>query len=93
MSLKEKYADTRPIGFCAFNAFHGVLVLDIEYGIDDYVVACYGNDGKRESIRRHKICISESGRMYFKKDGRRYYLDDMPSGRAHNIIMRSDIGR
>ena len=91
MTLKEKYANTRPIGYCAFSAFHGVLVLDIEYGIEDYVIACFSYDGKRKSIRRHKICTSESNRMFFKKDGRRYYLDDEPSGRAHNIIMRANI--
>lgn len=48
-------------------------VLEIEYGIDDYVIYKFSNDIK---ARRGKLYTTVKGRSYFKVRGTRYYLDE-----------------
>lgn len=76
MTLKERYADTKPIGVYADSAFSGIVILAVEYGIDDIVITAAEYDGRRTGIRRHKIYQTPSGRCYIRKYNRRYYLEN-----------------
>ena len=77
LPLYKKYENTKPIGtFCLCN-FGGLEILDIEYGIDDYIIACFNFGTGRQQIRRHKIQITPSGRMFIRKQNVRYYMDEI----------------
>lgn len=77
MTLKQQYAEAKPIASFGLCNFGGLAILDIIYGINDYAVACFNyGDGNKE-IRRHKIMTTSSGRDYIRKGGRRYYFDKM----------------
>ena len=80
-ALYEKYAETKAIGYCAMNYFCGLEILDIIYGIDNYVVACFNFGTGRQKIRRHKVYSTPAGRNYICKEGNRYYLDEMELAR------------
>ena len=58
----EKYKDKKPIAVYPMSNWGGVEILDIEYGIDDYVIWRY-NCGEPEKIL-HKAKIKDSGRGY-----------------------------
>jgi len=77
MPLYKKYADTEPIGTLCLGNWGGLEILDIEYGIDDYAIACFNWGTGRQQIRRHKIMYTPSGRSYIRKQGTRYYFDQM----------------
>ena len=75
MTLKEIYQDAAPVGLYPMNNFGGLAILDI---INDETAVCawhYG-DGY-ESIRRHQIFYTYTGRAYIRKAGRRYYFDQI----------------
>ena len=75
MTLKEIYRDAAPVGLYPMNNFGGLAILDI---INDEMAVCawhYG-DGY-ESIRRHQIFYTYTGRAYIRKAGRRYYFDQI----------------
>lgn len=76
MTLRNTYAESKPLGVFGESAFSSIVLLEIEYGIEDKVIAGYEYDGKRTNIRRHKIYTTPAGRFYIRKFGRRYYLDD-----------------
>lgn len=75
--LYKKYAETRACGVFPLNCFGGVEILDIQCGIEDYAVACFNFGTGRYKIRRHKIQTSESGRAFIRKEGERYYFDQI----------------
>lgn len=77
MPLYKKYADTEPIGVITLCNWGGLEILDIEYGIDDYVIACFNYGNSRLEIRRHKVMYTPAGRAYIRKHGVRYYYDQM----------------
>jgi hypothetical protein len=75
MTLKETYRNAAPVGVYPLNNFGGLAVLDI---INDEAAVCawhYG--GGYESIRRHQIFYTYTGRAYVRKAGRRFYLDQI----------------
>lgn len=75
--LYKKYANAKAIGVLPLCNFGGLEILDIEYGIEDYVIACFNFGNGRYDFRRHKICTTPSGRQYFRKQGTRYYFDEV----------------
>lgn len=77
MPLYKKYENTKPIAVFGMCNFGGLEILDIEYGIVDYVIACFNFGTGRQKIRRHKVCTAPSGREYIRKEGTRYYFDEM----------------
>ena len=77
LTEKTKYAEAKPIGVLGLNNWGGLAVLDVIYGIDDYVVACFDYGDKRSNIGRHKIEETANGRSFFRKCGRRYYFDQI----------------
>lgn len=75
MTLKLLYKNADPVGLYPINNFGGLAILDI---INDECAVCawhYG-DGY-ESIRRHQIFYTYTGRAYIRKNGRRYYFDQI----------------
>ena len=76
-ALYEKYAETAAIGYYAMGIFGGLEILDIIHGIDNYAVACFNFGTGRQKIRRHKVYSTPAGRNYIRKEGDRYYLDEM----------------
>lgn len=74
--LYKKYENTKPIGVQCISNWGGLEILDIEYGIDDIAIASF-NFGTRQQIRRHKIQTTPAGRLYIRKQGIRYYLDEI----------------
>lgn len=74
-ALYKKYENTKAVGVYPLCNWGGIEVLDFEYGTDDYAIACF-NFGHRRSIRRHKLHYTRFGKAYFRKEGRRYYLDN-----------------
>ena len=75
MILKNYYKEAAPVGVYPINNFGGLAILDI---ISDECAVCawhYG-DGY-ESIRRHQIFYTYTGRAYIRKAGRRFYLDQI----------------
>ena len=76
MSMYKKYENTKPVAVKSISNFGGIEILDIIYGINDYIVACFNFETDRQQIRQHKICETSAGRSYFWKNHTRYYLDD-----------------
>ena len=75
MTLKQLYKNAAPVGVYTMNNFGGLVILDI---INDESAICawhYG-DGY-ESVRRHRIFFTYTGRAYIRKAGRRYYFDQI----------------
>ena len=65
------------IAYKSFSAFDGIIIHDIEYGVEDRVVYSYQVNG--ETVGRvHKCTIysNASGAAYFRFRGRREYLRD-----------------
>lgn len=65
------------IAYKSFNAFSGIMIHGVKYGIDDKIVFSYQIDGKTMG-RIHKCTIynNASGEPYFRFCGRREYLRD-----------------
>lgn len=74
MTLKEKYKNAAPVGVYTINNFGGLAILDID---GETATAAYHYGEKYESIRRHKIHYTYTGRAYIRKSGRRYYFDQI----------------
>lgn len=74
MPLYIKYGETKAIGVIPMSNFGGIEILDMD---SEYIVACFNFGTGRQQIRRHKIEASCSGRNYFRKQGRRYYFDEV----------------
>ena len=75
--LYKKYAETKAVGVFGMSNFGVLEVLDIIYGIDDYAVACFNWGTGRQQIRRHKIQYTENGRPFIRKQGHRFYFDNI----------------
>lgn len=74
MTLKEKYKNADPVGVYTINNFGGLVILDID---GETATAAYHFGEKYESIRRHQIYYTFTGRAYIRKNGRRYYFDQI----------------
>ena len=75
--LYKEYATAPAIGYFVLSNRGGLEILDILPGIDDYAVACFNFGTGRQKIRKHKICHTPSNRAYIRKDGVRYYFDEI----------------
>lgn len=70
---KEKYKDVRPVGGICLSNWGGIEILDIENGIDDYVI-WRENYGEPKEAHRSKIHYGvnhhsfRAGRMTIRLD-------------------------
>lgn len=77
MPLYKKYAETKAIGYYCECNWGGLEILAVENGFEDYAIACFNFGSGRQQIRRHKIQHFDSGRCFIRKQGRRYYFDQI----------------
>lgn len=75
-------AEFKPVAIMMLNVFDHLAIMNVDYGIDDYVEVCMVRGGYRTRITKCKIDYGE--RPSFTKFGRKYYIDD---------FMRVDYGR
>ena len=71
MTRREKYQNAKPIAAMGLTNTAGLGILEIQYGIDDYVIL----RGTLGDIHRCKIYSNTKG-MYIKYGRCRYYLDE-----------------
>ena len=77
---KLKYSDkvnAGAVATCHDTALSGWAIYDIDYDINDSVIAGYVTDSKTYPARRYKIQYSSGhcAAPYFRAYGRRLYLD------------------
>ena len=70
---KSKYDNLEPIGVYYFGLF-GVYVYDIEYDINDYVIAGWDDF---TNTRKRKIYTDKEGNVYFNFNNCRIYLNEV----------------
>ena len=75
LPLYKKFAETKAIAYYPMSNFGGIEILSVWNLIDDYVIACFNFGTGRQQIRRHKVYVTPSCRVYIRKQGVRYYLD------------------
>ena len=74
MTLKERFKNADPIGIYTLCNFGGLAILDID---DDKATAAYNFGDGYKQIRRHTIYYTYTGRAYIRKNGTRYYFDQI----------------
>lgn len=74
MTLKERYKNATPAGIYTLCNFGGLAILDYD---DEQAIAAYNFGDGNKKIRRHKIYYTYTGRAYIRKNGRRYYFDQI----------------
>lgn len=74
--LYKQYENAAPVGVYTICNFGGLAVLDISSDGESAVCAWHFGE-KYENIRRHRIHTTYTGRAYIRKNGRRYYLDQI----------------
>lgn len=76
-ALYKEYENIEAIGYYCMGNYGGLEVLDIEYGIDDKLITCFNFGTGRQMIRRNKVLTTSNGRLYIRKAGYRFYLDNI----------------
>ena len=68
--------ETKPIGVCPTCNFGGVCIMEIQNGIDDYVISAehYGDEYLR--VSRSRIMYNAKGHPYFTRNKQKYYLNE-----------------
>ena len=74
--MKEKSKMEKIVAYHQNNTFGGIVILDIEYGVDDKVKTAFYHDGVISGKGWNKVYYHPTGESYFKKGGVRYFLDD-----------------
>lgn len=69
--------DKKPIGVIGLTNNHTLIVEELVYGIDEYVVSYISNGDTKQRKTKSKIQYSRDGRAYFIKNGIKYYLDEV----------------
>lgn len=75
--LYKQYAETKAVGYYCMGNFGGLEILAVEFGFEDYAVACFNFGTGRQKIRRHKIQRTQAGRPFIRKNGTRFYFDEI----------------
>ncbi len=74
--LYKQYENAAPIGLYTLCNFGGLAILYIDESAETATAAFHWGE-KYESIRRHQIHYTYTGRAYIRKGGRRYYFDQI----------------
>lgn len=75
--MQEEYKDKKAIAYYCDSLYSGMLILDIIYDINDYIVFCSEINGKRGKILKSKIRYTlRDNKPYFIHYKRRYFLDE-----------------
>ena len=73
----ENWKTKKAIGVLPDSNWGGLVVLDIEHGIDDIVETCFDYGNGRIHHSKAKIRYTASGEPYFIKFGKRYHFNDI----------------
>lgn len=76
LPLYKQYENARPVGVYAICNFGGLAILDISSDGETAVCAWHFGDGFQK-IRRHRVHTTYTGRDYIRKNGTRYYFDQI----------------
>ncbi len=76
LPLYKQYENAAPVGVYTLSNFGGLAILDISSDGETAVCAWHFGDGYQK-IRRHKIYHTYTGRAYIRKNGTRYYFDQI----------------
>lgn len=74
--LYKQYEHAAPVGVYTLNNFGGLAILDISSDGETAVCAWHFGDGYKK-IRRHRVYTTYTGRDYIRKNGTRYYFDQI----------------
>lgn len=74
--IYKKYANAKTIGVLPLCNFGGLEILETEYTCGP-ILACFNYGNGRKHFHFHNVHTSQSGRMYIRKLGTRYYLDQI----------------
>lgn len=72
--LKHFYRDAAPLGVYPMCNFGGLAILALEH---DTAIAAFNFGEGYSQIRRHKIQYTYTGRPYIRKNGQRFYFDQI----------------
>lgn len=72
--LKHLYKDAAPVGVYPMCNFGGLAILALEH--DSCIAAFNWGEGYKQ-IRRHQIYHTYTGRAYIRKNGTRFYFDQI----------------
>ena len=72
----KAYKDKKPVAVYPMSNWGGIEILDIEHGIDEYVIARFNFGTVEEKLHRIKIEYNKHGVPYFIMSGNRVRLDD-----------------
>ena len=76
LPLYKQYENTAPVGVYALSNFGGLVILDISSDGKTAVCAWSFGDGYQK-IRRHRVYTAYTGRDYIRKNGTRFYFDQI----------------
>ena len=79
LPLYKRYAETRACGVYPMCNFGGLEILDVDETRGEYgtVIACFNFGTGRQKIRRYRVQLATSGRAFIRKEGVRYYFDQI----------------
>jgi hypothetical protein len=72
--LKHLYKDAAPLGVYPMCNFGGMAIMAPEH---DTAIAAFNRGEGYKQIRRHKISYTYTGRAYIRKNGQRFYFDQI----------------
>ena len=65
----------KPLAVMELSNNYSIVILDIIYDINDYVVSAFCYDNEYKHKRKTRI-FYDNNRLYFKRYGVKYYLDE-----------------
>lgn len=71
--LVSDQSKKKPIAGKATSAWGGIEIIDIEHGINDFVIWRWSNESK---LHKSRAYYDSKRGAYFKVNGRREYLDE-----------------
>ena len=73
--LYKQYEDAAPVGVYPMNNFGGLAVLALLP--NDTAICAWSYGDGYQKIRRHTIYYTYTGRAYIRKNGTRFYFDQV----------------
>ena len=72
----EKIVNNKPIAVMGLSNNYSIVILDIIYDINDYVISAFSDGENYSHKRKTRIFYDNDGRNYFVRYGIKYYLDE-----------------
>ena len=74
--LYKQYENADPVGVHVLSNWGGLVILDIN-DTEGIAVAAFNWGTGHQKIRRHQIHSTYTGRAYIRKNGTRFYFDQI----------------